>query len=97
MLNMADFFAVRNLDEQTREFISRYAKEHSLSMAEAIREISMLAREKMQERKEGKPASVFTAYEKIKFSSGNPKLSGEIDKILYGKGRKRAGGHNDSA
>lgn len=85
MLNMADFFAVRNMDDATREFISRYASEHNLSMAEAIREISLLARERMQEKKGKKRMSIFTTYEKIKFSSGNPRLSQEIDKTLYGK------------
>lgn len=85
MFNMADFFAVRNMDEATREFISKYASEHNLSMAEAIREISLLARERLKEKKGRKPASIFTAYEKIKFKSGNPNLSREIDKTLYGK------------
>ncbi|MFP3950494.1 MAG: hypothetical protein ACLFUZ_05415 [Candidatus Micrarchaeia archaeon] len=82
---MADFFAVRNMDDATKEFISKYASEHNLSMAEAIREISLLARERMQEKKKTKRASIFTAYEKIKFASGNPNLSREIDKVLYGK------------
>ena len=85
MFNMADFFAVRNMDDATKEFISKYANEHNLSMAEAIREISLLARERMREQKGKKRLSIFTAYEKIKFASGNPNLSQEIDKTLYGK------------
>lgn len=85
MFNMADFFAVRNMDDATREFISKYAFEHNLSMAEAIREISLLARERMREQKGKKRMSIFSAYEKIKFSSGNPNLSREVDKVLYKK------------
>lgn len=96
MLNMADFFAVRNLDEGTREFITRYAKGRGISMAEAMREICLLARERMRARKGKKHASVFSVYERVKFSSGNPRLSREIDEILYGKRRKRAGGHDDN-
>jgi hypothetical protein len=85
MFNMADFFAVRNMDDATKEFISKYANEHNLSMAEAIREISLLARERMREQKGKKRISIFSAYEKIKFASGNPNLSREVDKVLYKK------------
>jgi hypothetical protein len=88
MLNMTEIFAVRNVDEGTREFITRYAKEHNMSMAEAMRRISMLAREHIRERGNKKPASIFSVYEKIKFSSGNPNLSRKIDEVLYGKGHR---------
>lgn len=94
MLNMTNFFAVRNLDDATKEFISNYAREHKLSMAEAMREIALLAQKKMQEKKGKRSTSVFSAYEKIKFSSGNPNLSREIDTVLYGK---RKGGHDEGA
>ncbi|MBN2122542.1 hypothetical protein JW721_05835 [Candidatus Micrarchaeota archaeon] len=91
---MTNFFAVRNLDDATKEFISNYAREHKLSMAEAMREIALLAQKKMQEKKGKRSTSVFSAYEKIKFSSGNPNLSREIDTVLYGK---RKGGHDEGA
>lgn len=94
MLNMTNFFAVRNLDDSTKEFISGYAREHKISMAEAMREIALLAQERMREKKRGRPASIFSAYEKIKFSSGNPNLSREIDVVLYGKHK---GGHDEGA
>lgn len=82
---MTGFFAVRNMDEATRKFISRYASEHNLSMAAAIREISLLARERMREAGRKKHASIFSAYGRIRFSSGKAHLSRDIDRILYGK------------
>lgn len=82
---MSDFFAIRNVDPKTKEFITEYAKEKDLSMSEALREIVFLAKEHIKEQKPSKKKyrGFFDTYEKIAFKSGNPNLSSGIDKLLY--------------
>ncbi|VVC02512.1 Uncharacterised protein [Candidatus Bilamarchaeum dharawalense] len=67
---MADFFAVRNVDDKTKSFILDYAKENNLTIGDALREITRLASERLKEKKhEKKTQSIFDVYDKIKFSS----------------------------
>lgn len=82
---MSEFFAIRNVDPKTKEFISEYAKEKDLSMGEALQEIVFLVKEHIKEQKPQKKKykSLFDTYSKIAFKSGNSKTSQEIDKLLY--------------
>jgi plasmid stability protein len=83
---MADIFAVRNLDEKTRKEINAYANEHNSTIAEAIRELVFLALQHIKHtKKEKKYKSIFDTQDKIAFHSGDPNLSKNIDKILYGE------------
>jgi len=86
MLYMAEIFAVRNLDEKTRKEISTYAHENNSTIAEAIRELVFLALQHIKHtKKDKKYKSFFEIYDKVAFHSGDPNLSKNIDKILYGK------------
>jgi len=82
---MSEFFAVRNLDEKTRQEIQQYAEEKDLAIAEAIRELVFLAKAHLAERPKKKYRSVFEVLERIKFSGGDPNLSQNIDAVLYGR------------
>ena len=84
---MADIFAVRNVDEKTKEFIYNYAHEHDVNLGEALREIMQLARIHLSEsgRHKKKYRSIFEVYNQIAFKSDDPNLSKNIDKVLYGK------------
>lgn len=82
MFYMADMFAVRNVDETTKQFIAQYAEEHNITMAEALRELVLLVQEHLKERKRKKYSSIFDTYDKIAFE-GEKDLSQNIDKILY--------------
>ncbi|MBU0591750.1 hypothetical protein KKF81_06920 [Candidatus Micrarchaeota archaeon] len=81
---MADMFAIRNVDDGTKEFITKYAEEHNITIAEALREIILLVQEHISEKPKKKYKSIFEIYEKVKFSSGDPNLSEKIDEIVYG-------------
>ncbi len=85
---MSDFFAVRNLDEKTKQDIQQYAEEKDLAIAEAIRELVFLAKAHLAERPKKKFRSIFEVLDKIKFSSPDPHLSQNIDAILYGAKRQ---------
>ena len=86
---MSDIFAVRNVDEKTKEFIYEYAHENNLNTGEAVRDIVSLAqehiKEKQQEKKKYRKKSIFEIYDKIAFKDKDPNLSKNIDHILYGK------------
>ena len=60
---MVEIFAIRNVDEKTREFITNYAAEHKLSMAEALRELILLVQEHLAERPKKKYKSIFDSYD----------------------------------
>ncbi|MBS3167888.1 hypothetical protein J4216_02080 [Candidatus Woesearchaeota archaeon] len=79
-----DIFAVRDVDDSTREFITNYAKKHRINMAQALREIVLKSKEN-RSSKGKKYKSLFDTYEKIKISGGDPKLSEKIDDVLYGE------------
>ncbi|MFH2105804.1 MAG: hypothetical protein ABII22_00965 [Candidatus Micrarchaeota archaeon] len=86
---MADIFAVRKVDEKTKEFIYEYAHLHDLNTGEALDEIARLAKEHLKEKDQQKSKkkykSFFDTYDRIAFRSGEKDLSKNIDKILYGK------------
>ena len=82
---MSDIFAVRKVDEKTREFIYEYAHENDLTTGEALREIARMAKEHMKETPKKKYRSFFEIYDEVKFRSKDPNLSKNIDKYLYGK------------
>ncbi len=79
---MGEGYTIRNMDEKTKKEIQDYASEHDVSIAEALRELIMIAVKSL--RKEGgkKYKSIFDVYDKIKFSA-EPNLSKKIDKVLY--------------
>jgi hypothetical protein len=83
MLYMSDIFAIRNVDEKTKEFITHYAEEHDLSMGEALRELMLLVQEHLAEKPTKKYKSIFDTYDKIAFKSGEDDISKNVDKILY--------------
>jgi len=87
---MSEFFAVRNLDASTRQFITEYAKEKDVTMSEALREIVFLVKTHLKEQKPQKKKyrSFFEIFDKVAFKSNDPNLSKNIDKILYGKGHQ---------
>ncbi|GEM_PF-6690037 len=78
-----EIFAVRDLDVTTKEFITNYAKKHKVKMAEALREIILVAKENLNSKSKKKFKSFFDNYEKAKFTA-DPHLSEKIDEILYG-------------
>lgn len=81
--NMSDIFAVRNLDEKTRETIYKYATEHRINTAEAVKELIFYGMQHIRHtKKEKKYESIFDVYEKLKFSA-EPDLSQKIDEIVY--------------
>lgn len=85
---MSDVFAVRKVDEKTKEFIYDYAHKNDLTAGEALREITRMAQEHLKERE--RPAkkrkySIFEIYDKVAFSAKDPNLSKNIDRYLYGK------------
>jgi len=82
MFYMTDMFAIRKVDENTREFITDYAEEHGLTMAEALRELILLVQEHQREKSRKKYSSIFDTYKKIAFKGEND-LSKNIDKVLY--------------
>ena len=84
---MSDMFAIRNVDEKTREFICKYASENDVNISEALQEIIVLVQEHLKEKEQQKKKykSIFDTYDRIAFRSGDPNLSKSIDKILYGK------------
>jgi hypothetical protein len=82
---MSEFFAVRNLDEKTKQEILQYAEEKDMAIAEAIRELVFLAKAHLSERPKKKFRSVFEVLDKIQFSGGDPHLSQNIDNALYGR------------
>ncbi|MBI5223132.1 hypothetical protein HY990_01790 [Candidatus Micrarchaeota archaeon] len=86
---MSDIFAIRNVDEKTKNFIHDYAHENDLATAEALRDIATLAKEHLKEKAAQKAKkrkiSIFEVYNKIAFKSKDPNLSKNIDKYLYGK------------
>ncbi|MBI2079500.1 hypothetical protein HYT84_01950 [Candidatus Micrarchaeota archaeon] len=86
---MSEIFAIRNVDRKTKAFIQNYAYEHDLKLGDALKEIVFLVQEYIMElsknKQKKKYRSFFEIYDKIKFSSGDPNLSKNIDKILYGK------------
>jgi hypothetical protein len=84
MLNMVEIFAIQNVDERTSQFIVGYAEEHKLSMAEALRELVLIAQEHLAERPKKKYKSIFDSYDEIAFVSGEITIGQDIDKILYG-------------
>lgn len=66
---MSEIFAVRNVDEKTRTFISEYANEHNLNTGDALRDIVSFAQEHLKEKKQHKKyQSIFKIHDKIKFS-----------------------------
>lgn len=70
---MSEIFAVRNVDEKTRTFISEYANEHNLNIGDALRDIISLAQEHLKEKsKHKKYQSIFQIHDKIKFSGSAP-------------------------
>ncbi|MEK6981629.1 MAG: hypothetical protein AABX38_01745 [Candidatus Micrarchaeota archaeon] len=86
---MSDIFAVRNVDERTKQFIYDYAHENSKSIGEALTDIVFLVKVHIREQqKHGlkkRKKSIFTVYNKIAFKSNDPNLSKNIDNVLYGK------------
>ena len=88
VINMADIFAVRDLDKKVQNFIYDYAHDHDLKVAEAIQEVVKLAQERMKEKEQQKQKkkyrSFFDVYDKLKFR-GDPHLSEKIDDIVYGE------------
>ena len=84
MLYMSEMFAIRNVDDATREFILEYAEEHNITVAEALKEIILLVQEHLGEKPKKKYKSVFEVYEKLKFKTDDPKLSEKVDEIVYG-------------
>jgi len=85
MLYMTDMFAIRNVDNKTKQFITEYAEEHNITIAEALRELILLVQEHISEKPKKKYKSVFEVYDKLKFSTDDPKLSEKIDEIVYGE------------
>lgn len=90
--DMADIFAVRNVDEKTKEFIYNYAHEHDVNLGDALRELVYLVEEHLREREQQKHkkkyVSFFEIYDKVKFSGGDSNLSKNMDEVLYGKRRR---------
>jgi len=88
---MSEMFAVRNVDNKTKEFIYEYAHAHDLNLGEALREISRLVQEHLKEKERKKQKkkyrSFFEIYNKVAFKSDDPNLSKNIDSVLYGKKR----------
>lgn len=82
MLYMAEIFAIRNVDDSTKQFILKYAEENDLTIAEALRELIILVKEHMKEKPQKKYSSIFDTYEKIAFE-GEKDLSRNIDRIIY--------------
>ena len=80
---MGDVYTIRNMDEKTRKEIQDYAHEHDVSIAEALRELIMIATKSIKKEESKKYKSIFDVYNKIKFSA-EPDLSKKIDKVLYG-------------
>ena len=85
----SDFFAVRNLDENTKKTIKKYAAEHNLNLATAIQELIKFGINYAAEYKPKKKYnSFFDFYDKVKFNGG-PNLTEEIDEIVYGVKRPK--------
>ena len=84
MFYMADMFAIRNVDDATKAFILKYAEEHNITIAEALREMVLLVREHLSEKPKKRFKSVFDMLDKLKFKSDEPNLSERIDEIAYG-------------
>jgi len=82
---MSNMFAVRNLDDGTKDEIQRYATEKGLTIAEAIRELVFLAKAHLAERPKKRFKSIFEVMDKICFTGGDTNLSQNIDEVLYGK------------
>lgn len=82
MLYMADMFAIRNVDDKTKEFITEYAENHDMTVAEALRELILLVQEHLAEMPKKKYKSIFDTFDKIAFE-GEKDLSKKIDKIVY--------------
>ena len=70
------------MDEKTRKEIQDYAHEHNVSIAEALRELIIIATKTLKKEEGKKYKSIFDVYNKIKFSA-EPGLSKRIDKVLY--------------
>ncbi len=84
MFNMADIFAIRDVDENTKKAIRDYAQSKNITIAEAIRDLVFFGLQHVKHtKKEKKYKSIFDTYDKVKFKGG-PSLSQDIDKILYG-------------
>ena len=84
MLYMADMFAIRNVDEETKRAIQEYAHSNDITIAEAVRDLVFYGLQHIEHtRKEKKYKSIFDVYDKLKFKGG-PNLSQEIDEIVYG-------------
>lgn len=84
MFNMADVFAIRDVDERTKRAIHAYAQTHDVTVAEAIRDLVFFGLQHIKhKKKEKKYKSIFEVLDKLKFKGGR-NISEEIDEIVYG-------------